>query len=137
MALTDTTLVLDIETIEDDSSDLTRTYKMDFENNRIMGFTDGLDALQQAITKILFTERFKNLIYSNEYGSEVKSCLMSEGCTNEFLNVEIPALIKEALMQDVRILDVDEFNLKFEGDCVHIECDVTTIYGNIEVKAVV
>jgi hypothetical protein len=65
MALTDTTLVLDIETIEDDSSDLTRTYKMDFENNRIMGFTDGLDTLQQAITKILFTERFKNLIYSN------------------------------------------------------------------------
>jgi phage baseplate assembly protein W len=137
MALTDTTLVLDIETIEDDSSDLTRTYKMDFENNRIMGFTDGLDALQQAITKILFTERFKNLIYSNEYGSEVKACLMSDDCTNEFLNVEIPALIKEALMQDVRILDVDEFNLKFEGDCVHIECDVTTIYGNIEVKAVV
>ncbi len=137
MALTDTTLVLDIETIEDDSSDLTRTYKMDFESNRIMGFTDGLDALKQAITKILFTERFKNLIYSNEYGSEVKSCLMSEGCTNEFLNVEIPALIKEALMQDVRILDVDEFNLKFEGDCVQIECDVTTIYGNIEVKAVV
>ena len=137
MALTDTTLVLDIETIEDDSSDLTRTYKMDFENNRIMGFTDGLDALQQAITKILFTERFKNLIYSNEYGSEVKACLMSDDCTNEFLNVEIPALIEEALMQDVRILDVDEFNLKFEGDCVHIECDVTTIYGNIEVKAVV
>ena len=137
MALTDTTLVLDIETIEDDSSDLTRTYKMDFESNRIMGFTDGLDALKQAITKILFTERFKNLIYSNEYGSEVKSCLMSEGCTNEFLNVEIPALIKEALMQDVRILDVDEFNLKFEGDCVQTECDVTTIYGNIEVKAVV
>jgi hypothetical protein len=62
---------------------------------------------------------------------------MSDDCTNEFLNVEIPALIKEALMQDVRILDVDEFNLKFEGDCVHIECDVTTIYGNIEVKAVV
>ncbi len=137
MDLTDTTLVLNVEEIEDDTTELTRTWKIDFEKGRITGFTDDLDALEQAITKILLTERFKNLIYSNEYGSEVKATLMSEGCTNEFLEVEIPALIKEALMQDVRITDVDNFKLKFDGDSVDIECDVSTIYGDTVVKVVV
>lgn len=137
MALTDTTLLLDIEEIKDDVGFLTRTYKIDFDNGRISGYTDDMDALEQAITKILLTERFKNLIYSNEYGSEVKSCLMSEGCTNEFLNAEIPALIKEALLVDNRILEVDNFILDFENDSVYIECDVSTIYGNTTVKVVV
>ena len=137
MALTDTTLALNVNEIEDDHTELTRTYKIDFENKRIVGFTDGLEALEQAVTKILLTERFKNLIYSREYGSEVKATLMSDGCTNEFLEVEIPALITESLLQDVRILDVDNFKLEFEGDSVNIECDVSSIYGDTTVKVVV
>ena len=137
MALTDTTLVLDVDEIEDDKAELTRTYKIDFDAGRVIGFTDNLDALKQAITKILLTERFKNLVYSGEYGSEIKATLMSDECTNDFLEVEIPALITEALMQDSRILDVDNFNLEFEGDSVNIECDVSTIYGDTTVKVVV
>ncbi|MBQ8913916.1 MAG: DUF2634 domain-containing protein [Lachnospiraceae bacterium] len=137
MALTDTTLVLNVDTVEDDSAELTRTYKIDFEAGRIIGFIDDIDALKQAITKILLTERFKNLIYSKEYGCEIKATLMSDGCTNEFLEVEIPALVKEALLQDSRILDVDNFAFTFDGDICSIECDVSTIYGDINVKAVV
>ena len=137
MDLIDTDLILDVEEVQDDTSYLTRTYKIDFDKGRIAGFTDDLDALEQAITKILLTERFKNLIYSNEYGSEVKETLMSDGCTNEFLETEIPALIEEALMQDLRILSVGNFKLDFSDDCVDIECDVSTIYGDTNVKVVV
>ncbi len=137
MDLLDTSLVLNVEEVQDDTSYLTRTYKIDFDNGRIAGYTDDLEALEQAITKILLTERFKNLIYSNEYGSEVKATLMSDGCTNEFLETEIPALIEEALLQDIRILSVSNFVLSFDNDCVDIECDVSTIYGETNIKVVV
>lgn len=137
MNLNDTDLNIDIAEAEDDSDEITRTYKIDWENGRIGGMTDELEAVQQAIIKILLTERYRNLIYSWEYGSEIKSTLQSEDCTNEFLEVEIPALITEALLQDKRILEVDNFNLTFWKDSVSIECDVVTIYGNTTVKAVV
>jgi hypothetical protein len=136
MDLAETSLVLGVDIIEEETSERTRTYNIDFENGRIYGFCDGLEACKQAMTKILLTERFKNLIYSDEYGSEVLDAFMAGGFSDEFLETEIPALVTEALMEDVRVLNVDNFKLNLKGDEVDIECDVTTIYGNIRVKAV-
>ena len=67
----DTDLVLDIDEVEEDAEQETRTYRIDFENGCISGMIDGLEAVKQAITKILLTERYKNLAYSDDYGCEV------------------------------------------------------------------
>lgn len=127
--------LLDIDSIDDENEEINRTYEIDFINGRISGMIDGLDAVKQSITKTLLTERFKNLIYTAEYGCEIKNTLMSPGNTDEYLNAEIPALIKEALLQDNRILSVDNIKLDYATpthDSVRISFDVTTIYGNMK-----
>jgi phage baseplate assembly protein W len=139
MALQDSGLILDIDDIDTAPSE-TKTYAIDFENGRITGKTDGLDAVKQAITKILITERFKNLIYSDNYGCEIKQTLMSDGNTDEFLEAEIPSLLQEALVIDERILGVSNVTMTYDGterDSVNIGFDVETIYGKMTVEEVI
>ena len=45
----ETDLVLDIDEIEEEVKQETRTYNIDFLNGRIDGMIDGSDALEQAI----------------------------------------------------------------------------------------
>lgn len=135
-----TSLVLDIDEFEEASAVITNTYCIDFVNGRISGMVDGLEAVKQAITKILLTERFKNLIYSDEYGCEIKDTLMSAGYTDEFLEVVIPALIEEALMVDERIFAVRNFEIKFAEHTIDgtlIKFDVSTIYGDMTMEEVI
>lgn len=135
----DTELVLDIDEIEKDTEQETKTYRIDFENGRIDGKIDGLEAVKQAITKILLTERFKNLIYSDDYGCEIQDMLMSNENTDVFIESEIPELIKDALSDDERILGVENFELydsDDERDGIKITFDVSTIYGDFNMEEV-
>lgn len=135
----ETELVLDIDEVEEDSEQETRTYRIDFENGRINGMIDGLDAVKQAIIKRLNTERFKNLIYSDDYGCEIKDTMMSDENTDSFLESEIPVLIEEALVDDERILGVDNFEFydsMDEKDGLKVTFDASTIYGDISVGEV-
>lgn len=135
----DAELVLDIDEIEEDTEQETRTYRIDFENGRIDGMIDGLEAVKQAITKILLTERFKNLIYSDDYGCEIQDMLMSNENTDAFIESEIPELIKDALSDDERILGVENFELydsDDERDGIKITFDVSTIYGDFNMGEV-
>ncbi len=135
----DTDLVLDIDEIEEEAEQETRTYRIDFENRCINGMVDGLEAVEQAITKALLTERYKNLIYSEDYGSEILDTMMSEDNTDAFLEAEIPNLIEDALMDDDRILSVDNFEFydsEDERDGLRVTFDVTTIYGVLNMEGV-
>ncbi|MCI9417823.1 MAG: DUF2634 domain-containing protein [Eubacterium sp.] len=139
MAVTEmeTDLVLDIDEIEEEVKQETRTYNIDFLNGRIDGMIDGSDALEQAIRKILMTERYKNLIYSEDYGCEIKDTMMSNENTDSFLEAEIPVLIQEALLEDERILDVSNFEFYIipnSIDSLIVTFDVSTIYGVISME---
>ena len=48
----------------------TYTYKMNLDTGSIRGYTDKLDAMRQAIFKILQTERYQYIMYSWNYGVE-------------------------------------------------------------------
>ena len=72
----------------------TKTHKMDLDGNRIAGFTDGQDAMKQAIYKILRTERYKQIIYSWNYGIELEDLF---GMPASYCVPEIGRRIKEAL----------------------------------------
>ena len=50
----------------------TKTYAMQLDGERIIGKTDERKAIEQAIYKILLTERYQYLIYSWNYGIELK-----------------------------------------------------------------
>lgn len=107
------------------------TYAIDFEKGRIRGMIDELEAVKQAVFLILQTERYRYLIYSDDYGSELEGLI---GRDPLFVQSEIKRRIREALMQDDRIEDVTNFRLQFNGDSVLIRFTVISIFGEIEAE---
>ena len=106
------------------------------DTDRIQGtITDDLEAVKQAIYKIINTERYKFLIYSWNYGIELEDLF---GKPIPYVLPEIPRRIKEALTQDDRIKDALGFDLTYnrKGD-VLAKFTVVTIYGNLEIEKVV
>ncbi|NFA59452.1 DUF2634 domain-containing protein [Clostridium sporogenes] len=102
----------------------TKTYKI--KDNRIVGFIDNVEALKQAIALILNTERYEYLIYSWNYGSELSGLI---GRQKDIAESEFKRRIKEALLEDDRIKNVDNFIFKYNGDSVFVEFTVLSIYG--------
>ena len=81
-------------------------HKMNLNDSFIAGKCDGKEGLKQAVYKILSTERYENVIYSRNYGVELKDLF---GQPVKTVIALIESRIKEALLQDDRITDVDGF----------------------------
>lgn len=110
-----------------------RTWRMNIDNESINGFiTDDIDAVKQAVYKILNTERYKHIIYSSNYGIELTELF---GKPMPFVLPEIPRRIKEALIQDDRVKDVDDFRLEPDktGN-IQVDFTVRSIFGAFNVK---
>lgn len=110
----------------------TYTYKMNLEANLIRGYTDGQEAMKQAIYKILLTERFKYVMYSWNYGIELLDLF---GMPVSYVCPELERRITEALTWDDRIESVDnfEFDLSKKG-VVHVSFTAHTIFGDVEAE---
>lgn len=113
----------------------THTYRMNLENNLIRGYTDGQEAMKQAIYKILNTERYQYVMYSWNYGIELFDLY---GEPISYVCPELERRITEALIWDDRIQSVDnfEFNISKKGE-IHVTFVVRTIFGNVSVEKVV
>ncbi len=109
-----------------DEPETSRTYKT--MPDRIQGFTDELAALQQAIYKVLDTDRYEYAIYSGDYGIDLISLI---GKDREYVRVELKRRIQECLLADERIERVDSFNITFTGDELTCSFAVTSIYGEL------
>lgn len=96
-----------------------------------MGFCDGREAIEQAIYLILNTERFEWVIYSWNYGSELQSLF---GKPIPYVVSELQRRIKEALLRDDCINNVENFRVSRSGNKVLVEFDVSTINGVIPVN---
>lgn len=106
-----------------------KTYKLDIEKGIIRGYTDGKTAIQQAVYKILNTERFINLIYSWNYGSELNGIM---GRSKEYVYSELRTRIKEALLMDDRISDVHSFEFSSKRSIVSVTFTVVSTEGSFE-----
>ena len=108
-----------------------RTYKVDWNSGRVAGFTDGREALEQAIYKILMTERFSYLIYSWAYGFEGNELI---GKSQAVVKMEAERLITEALTQDDRIDSITGFEIEFIGKrTAAISFTAVSVFGDIEI----
>lgn len=111
-----------------------KTYYLDIEKNRMVGKCDDVTALKQAIYMILNTERFEYLIYSWNYGVEFKELI---GENETYVIPELERVIKEALLQDDRIIDVNNFEFKTEKNSVMVTFTVITGLGEFVIDKVV
>lgn len=117
----------------EDTVQSSKTYKIDSFNGRITRKIDELEAIKQAIFKILQTERFENVIYDDSYGVELIGLI---GKPKEFVKSDIERIIKEALVVDERILGIENFNIVDETkDILKIEFKVNSIYGDIKLES--
>lgn len=117
---TDLTLTEGVET--------TKTYKL--STDKIQGFTDELEALQQAIYKELSTEKYEYPIYSFDYGIELESLI---GKDVTYVKIELKRRIQECLIKDERIESVDNFLYTVTGDEMLCTFEVISIYGEITI----
>lgn len=108
------------------------TYKMQQNSGLIRGHTDGLDAVRQAIYKIIMTERYQYVMYSWNYGIELHD-LFGEPVT--YVCPELKRRISEALLCDDRIEGVDnfEYDLSRKG-IVHVSFTAHTIFGDVQAE---
>lgn len=115
--------------IQEDDRMPSYTYYIDFDRNRIIGTVDDIEAVKQAIYLILQIERYESLIYNFYYGTEFDSLI---GKSKELITSELERRIREALLEDDRIVRVTDFTIEFTSDKAIVEFTVNTIFGDIE-----
>ena len=98
-------------------------------DSTVAGKIDKLDSVKQAIYHILSTERYSNPIYDGDYGVELEQYI---GKDIGFITAGIQETLRDALLQDDRISDVQVDNVeksdKQNNACL-IDFTVFTIYG--------
>lgn len=128
-----------ISELESSTEQSSRTYRLDLNRGRIfsVGSCDDLEAINQFIKKALLTPRFRCLIYDNQYGSELKQTIITADATKEYIETEIPRLIKDACLSDSRIIDIYDFAFSYDVERVFISFKVNTIFGTLAVEEVI
>ncbi|HFL3105467.1 TPA: DUF2634 domain-containing protein [Clostridioides difficile] len=111
-----------------------KTFKLNIEKSKIDGICDDVEALKQTIFLILNTERYQHLIYSWNYGVELNDLI---GEPISFVIPELERRITEALIQDDRIENVDNFEFQNIKGKLQCRFSVHTKYGNIKAEKVV
>lgn len=106
------------------------TYNINRNTNRISGYIDGKDALIQAIYLILQTERYESMIYNWYYGNEIDGLI---GKNRDYVTSELQRVIREALLEDDRIIEVTNFSISYSNDIATVQFLVETIIGDITI----
>lgn len=115
---------VELEDEEEQQPEASYTYKL--EDTKIQGNMDKLEAVRQAVKKILLTPQFEYEIYSFDYGIDLESLIGKEP---EEITILLKRMIREALLYDDRITSVDGFEIGFNEDECLCEFIVSTIYG--------
>ena len=107
------------------------TYNINRNTNRISGYIDDKDAIIQAIYVILQTERYESMIYNWYYGVEFDGLI---GKQRDYVTSELQRVIREALTEDDRIIEVSDFEITYTEDSALIVFLVETNIGDITIE---
>jgi len=72
-----------------------KTYRL--SEDKIQGYVTEVDALKQAVFKVLNTEKYEYPIYSFNYGIELESLI---GRDPTYVKIELMRRIRECLLED-------------------------------------
>lgn len=107
-----------------------KTYRINFDGTtRLSGMIDELEAIKQFVRKSLLTCRSRFLIYTDDYGCELED-LIGQDVTDAYLQSEVPRMVREALVYDDRIIEVNNVRLRREGDALFVTLTVISIFGD-------
>ncbi len=106
-----------------------RTYGMNGE--RIKGFVDGAPAIEQAIYKILMTQRYRYAIYDRNFGIELADLI---GMDKHYVCAVLKGRVESALLYDRRIKGIKNWTLTIKKDSILAEFTVETESGDIDIS---
>ena len=122
----------------DSSTEIFRTYRMDFKNKRIVGMVDGYDAAIQSIWKAFMTKRFAYQIYDDQYGCDILNKVGNIDLTPEYFDTDIPAMIEDMLSVEDMVAGIDSIDyMIYDKDSVSVTCVCQTIFGEANIQGVI
>ena len=110
------------------------TWKINEERAEVRGTVDELEAMKQAVNKILRTERYQYAIYDWNYGMELEE-LYGKNVT--YVIPELKKRIEDALLADDRVTAVTDFFFTQKKGSVSAEFMVHTIFGEVTAERTV
>lgn len=121
----------DVENELEEEKEPTLTYRIRLDNADIFGKIDEIEAMKQAIYKIISTERYQHEIYSWNYGIELNDLF---GKPKSYIRSEIVRRFEEALLQDDRVTALKDTSVTFrKRGTVRIFFTVGTTVGTFTV----
>ncbi|MFD1885919.1 DUF2634 domain-containing protein [Paenibacillus wenxiniae] len=93
---------------------------------------DSKEAWVQWCHKALLTPRYRHVIYSRDYGSELDT-LIGTGQGRAVLESELTRMVTEALLVDARTAAVDQFAFTWADDHCQMTCRVTSVQDDVEI----
>lgn len=115
-----------------DFNETSFTYKIKYSEDKIKEYIDGINAVKQAVYKILSTEKGKYQIYDSEYGITLSDLF---GKSAAYAKSELPARIEKALLYDGRIKKVYDFSFpeRKEKGILPVRFYISSVFGEEEV----
>lgn len=111
-----------------------KTWLLDKQTGRADAFADGLAVMEQAVEIHLMIERYRYVIFSPNFGSELKTLL---GMRRDYVKAQIIRMVEDALSMDDRITSVDNFSFEDGEESVTAFFDVHTVFGDVPYRVVV
>lgn len=109
-------------------------YEIDFATGRLTGrIVTGLDAIKQWARLVLSTDRYYFSQYTWNHGAEL-STLIGKNYDEEYIQSEVRRMIKDALLVNKDIIDVEDIRHVMEKDMLTISFTINTIYGRGEIS---
>lgn len=106
-----------------------------FNGGRLETVT-GKEAVKVWIWKALHTQRCRYEIYSQSYGSDLES-LVGQGYSDAVKTAEAPRYLEECLLANPYIKAVKDMTVTFVGARLTVAGTAVTVYGEVELHAVV
>ena len=127
---------------KDEPLPLYREIAWDFKNdhplieNNEFKIVEMNDAISVWIYHAIKTYRYAFSIYSWNFGCEIDT-LLGQNYTVGHTKAEVTRYITDALMINPYILSVEKIIVDFDGDILHVDARVITVYEELEVNFVV
>lgn len=94
---------------------------------------EGNEAIKVWVYKCIKTNRYEHEVHSWNYGTELSE-LIGQKYSKGLTESEASRYIKEALLINPYILDVNVKDTKFTDDLLSVDIEISTIYGEVEVN---
>lgn len=116
-----------------------KEYAWDFEKNDFL-LKDGKfltvtgdEALKIWIYKVMHTEKYVYMAYSQHYGNELED-LIGRGYSNELIKSEVERYLKDSLLVNDYITGIENVAVTQENDVLSINFTAITVYGEVNVN---